>query len=172
MEIGLYLSMGEFVLDRRLLQVERFSSNLSDFEVLVVLLKPSESDARAINLKLNSSQLNQYLIKDNAYYYMDSYTSPCLDSTLRCEAGFGLMVNLTLVEPAGSISSPNTYNDKIVLISSGGDSAYSAGGFYLHQYMTYGEKYLEFGVTVRLHLYVVKVTFDSNLRFVSHIHVL
>jgi hypothetical protein len=115
-------------------------------------------DGRAINLKLNSSQLNQFLTKDTTYYYMDSYTSPCLDSTARCEAGFGLMVNLTLVDFPSAIANPNEFNDRAVLVSSGGDSPYSIGGFYLHQISMYGEKYLEFGVSIRLQLYVVKVT--------------
>jgi hypothetical protein len=83
---------------------------------------------------------------------MDNYFSKCLDLITNCSSGIGIAINITLMDPPDSQS-----NYKNVLLSSGGDSPYSIGGFYLHQYNANGDKYLEFGVSNVTSLYATRV---------------
>ena len=83
---------------------------------------------------------------------MDNYFSKCLDLITNCTNGFGVAVNLTVAD-----FPDNTDINKVVLLSSGGDSPYSIGGFYLHQYNINGDRYLEFGMSNATLLYSTKV---------------
>jgi hypothetical protein len=84
---------------------------------------------------------------------MDNYFSKCLDLITNCTNGIGVVLNVTLAD-----FPDNTDINKVVLLSSGGDSPYTPGGFFLHQYNTNGDKYLEFGVSNGTVLYSTKVS--------------
>ena len=64
---------------------------------------------------------------------MDNYFSKCLDLITNCTNGIGVVLNVTLAD-----FPDNTDINKVVLLSSGGDSPYTPGGFFLHQYNTNG----------------------------------
>lgn len=99
-----------------------------------------------IDLKSNSSGL---LSVKGLYFRLDSYADVCLNKFEKCENGFTLLLNISF-----SYMNQDGIN---LLISSGGDSSYTAGGFYLQQITSSSENYLEFGLGTQTNLYSSKV---------------
>ena len=101
-----------------------------------------------LDLKSNSSG---FLSVKGLNFRLDSYGDVCLNKFEKCENGFTLIFNINLVY---------LNQDGVKLIaSSGGDSAYTLGGFYLHQVRSLGENYLEFGVGTQTKLFASKVRY-------------
>jgi hypothetical protein len=73
--------------------------------------------------------------------------------------------NLSLANQAATVASTNfdtSYgNGRTVLASSGGDSPFSNGGFYLHQVNVRNDRYLEVGVSFRQDLYSTRLYLDT-----------
>lgn len=86
----------------------------------------------------------------------DANDYPCLDQVSLCENGFSLSVNLTLIS-----LNRNRLSDRLVLVSSGGDSDY-ANGFYLHQVNINKDEYLEFGVSSKTRKWITKLRVSPN----------
>ena len=129
---------------------------------VATIIKFESVNGKQFNLRLNST--TQIITKDTQYYYIDNYFSKCLDVITNCTNGIGLAVNVTL----GEFSE----NNKIVLLSSGGDSSYNVGGFYLHQCNINGDKYLEYGVSNGTLLYAIKViTLSFLIIFIKNFHI-
>jgi hypothetical protein len=91
---------------------------------------------------------NKQVTQNNSQGMLDLSINDCLYNISLCDAGVTLIFNVTLVF---------TNDDRTVLFSTGGDSTYSPGGFYLHQVNTRGDKYLEFGYALQDGLTTVKV---------------
>ncbi len=99
-----------------------------------------------IDLKSNSSGL---LSVRESFFRLDSYVDVCLNKFERCDNGFTVLFNVSL--------SFLLQDGLVVLASSGGDSPYTLGGFYLHQIKKYGENYIEFGIGARTRHFISKV---------------
>ncbi len=99
-----------------------------------------------IDLKSNLTGL---LSVKGLSFRLDSYADACLYKFEKCENGFSLLLNISFV----SLNHDGTN----LLISSGGDSSYTSGGFYLHQIKSSTENYLEFGLGIQANLYISKV---------------
>lgn len=89
---------------------------------------------------------------DQSYGLVDMYLNDCLYKINLCENGTTIVFNLSL-----NFNRMVGNSGKTVLFSSGGDSPYSHGGFYLHQINKRGEKYVEFGYALYANLYSTKV---------------
>lgn len=121
------------------------------------MLKSVDS-AVMLDLKLNSS--TQVLTKDANYYYLDTYINNCLARIDSCTNGFTLSFYLNASQPQSKSTDllDTSYgNGRVTLASSGGDSPYSFGGFYLHRVSIRDEKFIEFGVSFREKLYSSRV---------------
>lgn len=126
------------------------------------MLKSVES-APTLDLRLNST--SQPLSRDANYFYLDTYINSCLAKVDACVNGFTVAFNLNLVYQASSATNQmdsSFNNGRVVLVSSGGESTFSNGGFYLHQVNIRGENYLEFGVSTRSQLFATKVNYKKN----------
>lgn len=110
-----------------------------------------------ISLQSNSSGL---LTKQSDYIKLNSYINSCLNKFESCENGVTIVFNVTVNYNEGSKNSGKT-----VLASSGGDSPYAIGGFYLHQFSAYNDNYLEFGISLMENLFVTQVGFFFNKFF-------
>lgn len=119
-----------------------------------------------LDLKLNSTA--QLLTKDTDYLYLDTYINNCLARVDSCQNGFTVAFNLNVLYQTTKTSSQdsNFNNGRVVLASSGGDSPFSNGGFYLHQVNIRGENYLELGVSLRNQLYSTKVKLIQIIMFI------
>ena len=127
----------------------------------------SVESAVMLDLKLNSS--TQVLTKDANYYYLDTYINNCLARIDSCQNGFTLSFYLNASQQqANNVDAMDTSfsNGRVTLASSGGDSPYSFGGFYLHRVNVRDEKFLEFGVSVREQLYSTRVSHNLTQSFV------
>ena len=125
--------------------------------VLVVLgpdwcVGQSSLPSSPIDLQSNSSKL-PYLTRDDSYYYLDTYINDCLSQIGYCENGFTLVFNLSMLmsAQAKALTSADQYdssyfNGRRVVASSGGESSFTAGGFYLHEVNVRGDNYYELGV--------------------------
>lgn len=92
------------------------------------------------------------------YYLYDSYPNTCLNKFQTCDIGITVVFNLTVVyTPMYSKTDYDTNYGRTVLVSSGGDSNFMVGGFYLHQLSPRGDNHLEFGITAYNDLYKSKV---------------
>ena len=110
-----------------------------------------------IDLKSNTSGL---LSVKGSFFRLDSYVDSCLNKFERCDNGFTVLFNISLTFP--------TEDGMTVLASSGGDSSYTFGGFYLHQIRNYGENYLEFGVSTQTRLFQTKVYLKIKIKFLNN----
>lgn len=125
--------------------------------LMLVVLGPNWSvgqnslPSRPIDLQSNSSKL-PYLTRDGSFYYMDTYINDCLSQIEYCENGFTLVFNLSMVwsDQAKATSTheydSSYFNGRRVVASSGGESSFTAGGFYLHEVNVRGDHYYELGV--------------------------
>lgn len=115
---------------------------------------------------LNSKDLTSLVTSDETYSYVDTYINTCLNKFDTCSQGVTLVMNVTVVEDAGMNSKDETgYSyGRVAIISSGGDSPYTWGGFYLHQLTARGDFYLEFGLSLFGDLYTTQVSplFNHN----------
>lgn len=99
-----------------------------------------------IDLKSNSSGL---LSVKGIFFRLDSYADVCLNKFEKCENGFTLLLKISFAYM--------NHDGTHLLISSGGDSSYTTGGFYLQQIKSASENYLEFGLGTQTRLYKSKV---------------
>ena len=98
-----------------------------------------------MNLLANSTTL--LLTRDATYNYIDSYYDSCLSQIDSCDTGFTLSLNLSIIYQIVQNSLDSGYYlGRTVLLSSGGDLAYTTSGFYVHQVNVRGENYIEVGV--------------------------
>ncbi len=95
-----------------------------------------------------SNVSSQILTKDSTFFYLDTYINNCLSQIDTCEKGFSIVFNLSIVfKNVSNLLDLSLSNaGRTVLASSGGDSYYYSGGFYLHQVNIRGDNYLELGV--------------------------
>ncbi len=104
-----------------------------------------QSNGQVLNLKADS--LRNFMSHDVNYTYVDTYSNTCLNKLETCTSGISLVINVTVRNQImnDKLDLSDDYG-RIVLVSSGGDSPYNFGGFYLIQYSVRGENYLEFGI--------------------------
>jgi len=131
----------------------------------LILLKSIQIES-ALTLELRQNTTAAPLTKDASYYYLDTYINTCLGRIDSCSNGFTVVFNLSLAFNQAAKASLNSFdtsytNGRIVLASSGGDSPFSNGGFYLHQINVRNDKYLEVGVSNRNDLYSTRVYLDT-----------
>lgn len=128
-------------------------------------MKPIQIEpAPTLDLRSNTTA-QPFLTKDVNYFYYDSYINNCLGHIESCQNGFTVVFNLSLANDEAAAASKyldTSYsNGRTVLASSGGDSAFSNGGFYLHQVNVRKDRYLEVGVSIRKDLYSTRLYLDT-----------
>ena len=124
--------------------------------MLAQTLKATET----IDLLANDTKKHT-LTKDSFFYYMDSYINDCLSDIELCSSGFTLVFNISLTnidEPKEKFDS-SYLNGRKVLASTGGDSRFTPGGFYMHQVNVRSDNYLEIGVRTFDRLFATNVKF-------------
>lgn len=115
-----------------------------------------------------TDQTGKLTSRDANYSYVDSLVNDCLAKIDLCQSGeiFVFNVNVTYQSfdtnnEANSCNMNPNYG-RVVLYSSGGDSAYTPGGVYLHQVGVRGDYYIELGFTYRAQMYTIKVCYKKT----------
>ena len=128
---------------------------------ILVALSSQVSNAVDVLDLLRSTALGSLTTYDEKFAYIDTYLNPCLNKLAACANGFILVVNVTLVSQ--NVVDKNEYGygysfGRLSILTSGGDSPYSHGGFYLHQVSSRGDNYIEFGLSLYENLYTTNVS--------------
>lgn len=136
-------------------QISTFNPNLS--LVVLLCLGPLMVTSQTLSITEQTGKLTS---SDSAYFYLDTLVNDCLHKIDSCDGGKILVFNFSLAyqEPQSIASGSSLTSGRTVLFSSGGDSPYSTGGVFLHQYVIRGDKYLELGVSYDTQIYSIKVT--------------
>lgn len=133
---------------------------LSKFPILIVIsiLALTAEATETIDLLANDTKTLS-LRKDTSFFYFDSYINDCLSDMEQCRSGFTLVFNLSLAEydePKERYDS-SYFNGRKVLASTGGDSQFTPGGFYMHHVNVRADSYLEIGVRTFDRLFATNV---------------
>lgn len=107
-----------------------------------------------------TDQTGKLTSRDATYSYVDTLTNDCLHKIDTCDNGEILIFNVTVDYRTAATSDKSDTSSafgRTVLYSSGGDSCYTPGGVYLHQYAVRGDNYVELGFTYRSLVFSTKV---------------
>lgn len=115
-----------------------------------------------------TDQTGKLTSRDTTYSYLDTLVNDCLRKIDTCDNGEIFVFNLTVSYQniIDETSDTSSNYGRTVLFSSGGDSPYTPGGVFLHQFAIRGENYIELGITYQSQIYSIKVCLLSlNFEF-------